>query len=132
MPLTPEDRLAITDTIAMHGHLVDDGALDRLDEVFTEDVVYDLSAMAAGRLDGVAAVREAALALGDANPVAHHVTNVVVSEEDGRVSAVSKGLGVLADGRCGSVVYEDSLVRTEHGWRITARAVIPRRRPLGR
>ncbi|MGV4980847.1 nuclear transport factor 2 family protein [Streptomyces sp. NRAIS4] len=39
MALPPEDRLAITELISMHGHLVDDGQLDRLDELFTPDVV---------------------------------------------------------------------------------------------
>ena len=31
---------------------------------------------------GIAAIREGALALGDRNPVAHHVTNVVVTPVD--------------------------------------------------
>lgn len=30
-----EDRMAITELIALHGHLVDDGELDCLDELFT-------------------------------------------------------------------------------------------------
>ena len=43
MALALEDRLAVSELIALHGHLVDDGELDRSDEVFTADVVYDLS-----------------------------------------------------------------------------------------
>ena len=43
------------------------------------------------KLVGLAAIREAALALGDANPVAHHVTNIVLRETaDGVVHARSK------------------------------------------
>ena len=30
MPLTSEDRLAIADLVALHGHLFDEGELDRL------------------------------------------------------------------------------------------------------
>jgi len=43
MPLTSEDRLAISDLIALHGHLFDEGELERIDELFAADVVYDTS-----------------------------------------------------------------------------------------
>ncbi|MDN0199051.1 nuclear transport factor 2 family protein [Streptomyces sp. S.PNR 29] len=132
MALALEDRLAITELIALHGHLVDEGELDRCQEVFTPDVVYDLSDVAQGPVTGLAALKQAALALGAANPVAHHVTNVVIEEvADGRVLARSKGLGVMADGSCGSVTYEDTVVRVEAGWRICHRKVSARRAPLG-
>ncbi|MFC8513108.1 nuclear transport factor 2 family protein [Streptomyces sp. NPDC057257] len=131
MALALEDRLAVTELIALHGHLVDDGQLDRAHEVFTEDVVYDLSDFGQGELVGLAAWCEAALALGAANPVAHHVTNVVVEEVDGdRVRVRSKGLGIKADGSCGSVTYEDVVVRVAAGWRIRRRKVVARRVPL--
>jgi SnoaL-like domain len=48
MALTAEDRAAIAALISMHGHLVDAGELDRLDELFTADVT-DLGA---GPLEG--------------------------------------------------------------------------------
>ncbi|TWV38549.1 nuclear transport factor 2 family protein [Streptomyces misionensis] len=132
MSLALEDRLAIAELVSSHGHLVDDGCLDRLAELFTVDVVYDLTEFGQEPLHGVAAVREAARALGAANPVAHHVTNVVVSHSpDGRVRVRSKGLGIKADGSCGSVSYDDTLVRTGDGWRISHRKVSPRRAPLG-
>lgn len=131
--ISPEDRIAITELIAMHGHLVDAGHLDRLGEVFTEDVVYDVRPLGAAPIEGLAGLRAAAEALGDRNPVGHHVTNVVLTEGgDDTVSALSKGLGVGADGSCGSVTYEDEVVRTQVGWRIRRRTVLPRRRPLGR
>lgn len=131
MALALEDRLAVTELIALHGHLVDEGQLDRTDEVFTPDVVYDLSDFGQGEVVGLAALTRAALALGAANPVAHHVTNVVVEEvAEGRVRVRSKGLGIMADGSCGSVTYEDVVVRTADGWRIGRRRVVARRVPL--
>jgi hypothetical protein len=42
----------------------------------------------------------------------------------------SKGIGIMADGTSGSVVYEDLVRRTSAGWRISRRTVIPRQRPL--
>ena len=132
MSLALEDRLAITELVSLHGHLVDEGSLDRLEELFTSDVVYDLTDFGQEPLSGVAAIREAAWALGTANPVAHHVTNVVITASaDGGVQVRSKGLGIKADGSCGSVSYDDTVVRTADGWRISHRKVLPRRTPLG-
>lgn len=125
------DRIRIHEIINRHGHLVDEGAFDRLAEIFTEDVVYDVSALGGTVLTGPDAVADAGLALGDRNPLGHHVTNVVVVEiGPARARARSKGLAVMSDGTAGSVVYDDELLRTENGWRIAVRRVLPRRRPL--
>jgi ketosteroid isomerase-like protein len=131
MMLTAEDRFAIADLLNLHGHLTDRGDFDGLHALFSEDVTYDLSAFGGGVLVGLAAGREAALALGDANPLAHHITNIVLNQTpDGTVHAVSKGLGVMADGSVGSVTYEDTIERDDAGWKITHRVVRPRRKPL--
>ncbi len=130
MTLTTEDRLAIHELLALHGHLVDEGALDRLGEVFTDDVAYDLTPMGGAVLNGVEEMRISALELGDRNPVAHLVTNTVVAEQDGEVTARSKFLGVRRDGTVGSGVYADVVRRTPNGWRIAHRRVSLRREPL--
>jgi 3-phenylpropionate/cinnamic acid dioxygenase small subunit len=132
MPLTADDRAVVAELIALHGHLCDDGDLEGLEAVFTPDVVYDVTALGGGVLKGVDGLRDAALALGDVNPVGHHVTNVVVRDaEDGTVRARSKGLGVNADGTVGSVTYDDTVVATGAGWRISHRVVSPRTTALG-
>jgi 3-phenylpropionate/cinnamic acid dioxygenase small subunit len=130
MALSVEDRLAIADLVALHGHLVDAGELDRLSDVFTDDALYDLTALGAGVLTGVEAMRDAAVRLGDGNPLAHHVTNTVVEEDGGRVTVLSKFLGVRVDGTTGSGTYRDTVRMTSRGWRIAARRVTVRRRPL--
>jgi hypothetical protein len=133
LSVPPEDRAAIEELISLHGHLFDEGELDRLDELFTTDVVYDASAFGGARLIGIDAIRQAALELGERNPVAHHVTNVVIAVTGGgEVRVRSKGLAVMADGTSGSVSYEDTVVRGPSGWRIKQRQVHARRTPLGR
>ena len=128
MTLAPGDRAEITELLARHGHLFDDGEFDRLDLLFTASVRYDVTAFGGGVLQGIEAIRAATLALADRNPVGHHVTNVVLTEQpDGSVRARSKGIGIYADGTAGSVTYEDEIVRTGDGWRIDARTVAPRR-----
>jgi hypothetical protein len=47
------------------------------------------------------------------------------------VTTRSKGIGVMADGSCGSVTYVDELRREPDGWRIRYRKVLRRRAPLG-
>lgn len=132
MRLTADDRVAIADLIAMHGHLCDDGDLEGLDAVFTSSVIYDVTALGGGVLEGVEGIRDAGLSLGDANPVGHHVTNVVIREtQNGTVHARSKGLGVMADGTVGSVTYDDTVIDTGAGWRISHRIVSPRKVALG-
>jgi ketosteroid isomerase-like protein len=129
--MTSEDRFAITDLINLHGHLTDRGDLDGWGRVFTDDVTYDVSALGGGVIGGLSDLRAAALALGEANPVAHHVTNVVLTEDaDGTVRGLSKGFGVSTDGTVGSVTYEDTVTRGPDGWRIAHRVVRPRRVPL--
>jgi 3-phenylpropionate/cinnamic acid dioxygenase small subunit len=126
--LAPGDRAEIAELLARHGHLFDDGEFDRLDLLFTASVRYDVTAFGGGVLQGIEAIRAATLALADRNPVGHHVTNVVLTEQpDGSVRARSKGIGIYADGTAGSVTYEDEIVRTGDGWRIDARTVAPRR-----
>jgi len=127
MPLTSEDRLAITDLVALHGHLFDEGELGRLDELFTADVVYDASDFGQEPMRSEQALLRSAIAI----PVAHHVTNIVITPvDDDTASARSKGLGVTGDGKSGSVTYIDIVARTAAGWRISHRHLQARRHPL--
>jgi hypothetical protein len=66
--LSTEDRRAIGRTLALHEHIFDRGELDRLEEIFTPEVVYDLSDVGAGTFEGLEAIRSGALTLGTGNP----------------------------------------------------------------
>lgn len=131
MTISVEDRLAIHELLALHGHLSDAGAFDRMDEVFSPDVVYDMESFGLGSVQGLAALGDMALQLGDRNPVGHHVTNIVITPDDADTAHVlSKGIGINTDGTTGSVVYADIVRRTPEGWRIVSRKVTARRKPL--
>ncbi|WP_327098285.1 nuclear transport factor 2 family protein [Nocardia vinacea] len=131
MALSAQDRIEIGDLIAMHGHLMDAGELDRMDELFTAEITYDVNDFGFGELHGIPALQEASVALGNGNPVGHHITNVVIAEVDGAVRVRSKGIGIYADGTSGSVEYDDTVVRVATGWRISYRRVIAHKVPLG-
>ena len=127
--LQVEDRYAIDETLSMHGHIFDAGELDRLDEIFTPEVVYDMSAVGIGVFEGIEVVRSAAARMGDRGPIAHHVTNVVISSDgDDVVTARSKGLMLMADGALESVHHLDTLRRHDGEWRISRRIISPVRK----
>lgn len=122
--LPAEDRLAIHELIALHGHLVDSGPLDHLDRLFTRDVTYDLGDFGLGTVCGLAALRALSEERPGDQPRGHHVTNVVVEPaSDGSAHVRSKGVAVMPTGRAGTVVYQDEVVKTTAGWRIRQRKV---------
>lgn len=94
MAVSAEDRLAISELIALHGHIMDSGELDRLEDLFSPEVTYDLGDFERGTLQGIDAIRNAAIAMGDRSPVGHHVMNIILTEVDSQVVSVrSKGMG---------------------------------------
>lgn len=121
--LTTEDRLAIHELIGLYGIVIDEREWHRIDELFTDDVRYDMSELGLGVLHGKAAVLHLWTTREDLHPVAHHATNVVITPgDDGDTACViSKGLGVGRKGRVGSVTYRDVVRRTAAGWRIAGR-----------
>jgi hypothetical protein len=130
--LSVADRQAIDRTLALHGHIFDRGELDRLKEIFTPEIVYDLSDVGAGVFEGLEAIRSGALQLGAGNPIAHHVTNTVItSHQDDLATAQSKGLIIMADGSVASVTHFDTLRRDDGSWRISRRVIQAQRTPLG-
>jgi ketosteroid isomerase-like protein len=125
MPMTAEDRLAVHELVSLHGHLADDGDVEGLDRLLTADAVYDVEDYGLGRVEGLPALRALFRERPGDQPVGHHVTNVVVTDDgDGWARVRSKGLSVMADGRAGTVVYEDLVERRPDGWRIAVRKVV--------
>ena len=129
LDITAEDRLDIHDVIALHGHIADDRDWDRLGDLFTDDAVLDLEDFGYGTLHGLQAIKDLSRGSQDdkGQPLGHHATNIIVVGQDGEgVRARSKAVAVMADGTSGTAVYEDTLRRGDHGWRIIRRKVVAR------
>jgi hypothetical protein len=126
--LEARDTLAIHELLALYGHIIDERQWARADELFTARTVYDMREFGLGIVQGTAAIRELWSRPNAAHPLAHHATNILVSvDPDGTVRVLSKGLGVGANGRVGSVVYRDVVERTPQGWRFASRTAHLRR-----
>jgi SnoaL-like domain len=126
--LHADDRWAINETLSLHGHIFDGGHLDRLDEIFTPEVLYDMSAAGLGTFEGIEMVRDRAQKMEEAGvgPLAHHVTNVVITSDDGDVAtAESKIFMLMKNGRLESATQLDTLRRHSGGWRISHRVISP-------
>lgn len=117
------DTLAIHELLGLYGHIIDAREWHRVEELFTADCTYDMREFGLGTVHGARAVAALWAAPDAMHPLAHHATNIVVTEDaDGTVRVLSKGLGVGRNGRVGSVTYRDVVRRTAGGWRFAARA----------
>ncbi len=126
--LTADDRLAIRELLALYGHVIDQRQFSRARELFTVDARYDVSDFRKGVHHGPGAITALWSAPDARHPLAHHTVDVIVTEdEDGTVRVLSKGIGLLADGRAGGVTYRDIVTKIAGGWRISERVAILRR-----
>ena len=134
--ISPADQLEIHQLLAWYGHVVDWANWDRLSEVFTEAAVFEVRVPGSvGIHRGIDEIREAYASPGPAggegagphHRPGHHCSNIVITEVDGHVRVLSKYFGPTQSGMMFNGEYEDEVVRTPQGWRITSRVVIPRR-----
>jgi 3-phenylpropionate/cinnamic acid dioxygenase small subunit len=127
----PTDRLDALDLLLVHqllahyGHVVDDRAWERFDELFTPDATLDYTR--AGATVVHSGLDEIRAFFRDANhPSAHHVLNIVVTERDGEVRVRSKFLvpytrETHTPKRWYGGTYDDVVVPTDAGWRFAVR-----------
>lgn len=126
--LTPDDHIEIHELLALHAYVFDENQLDRLDELFTPDAVYDMSATGIGAFEGIDTIRAAAAQLFTSGhgPLAHFVTNIIVTPVDhDEVSVISKGVMIMADGSTGGATHRDTVRRHGGRWRLSRRVITP-------
>lgn len=125
MTLNNDDHIAINTLINLYGHVIDERQWSRLGELFTDDVVFDLSDFNGQVLEGLETLRETFRAL-EHHPLAHHATNILIEVAAREITVLSKGIGMYRD-HVGSTVYRDRLRKTPQGWRIARRVATKRR-----
>ncbi len=124
-----EDQIAITQLLNLYGHILDERAWTRMNELFVDDLLFDGSDVGGKPIRGldalVARFREPQMS----HPLAHHASNIVIwRDAAGVVRAASKGYGPRPDPAASrTVTYKDVLRETPQGWRIAERHVIAMR-----
>lgn len=131
MALDAKDLIEIQMLLGLYGHILDERDWDSLDQVFSEDIVFDATDSGLGVMRGIAAIVEVWQEPFDGHPLGHYMTNVVITEdEDGTVRARSKHLGARV-GTITLMTYSDIVRRTSVGWRLSERvARIQHRVPM--
>ena len=126
--LDASDRLAIHELLGLYGHVIDSRRWTELGLLITEDIVFDATDFGNPVTTSLEDLRAFWTSEESMHPLAHHATNIVVTQEsDGTVRVLSKGIGVGHGGRVGSAVYRDVVVQTPNGWRLSHRIVELRR-----
>jgi 3-phenylpropionate/cinnamic acid dioxygenase small subunit len=131
--LTTDDHVEIHELLALHAFVFDENQLDRIDELFTPDAVYDMTAGGMGLFEGIDVIRSAASRMAETghSPLVHYVTNIrLTSVDDQHATALSKGLLILPDGSIQALTHTDTLRRHHGSWRIASRVITPARPPV--
>jgi hypothetical protein len=121
------DVVEINQVLGLYGQIVDTGDWDALHRVFTDEAIFDITDFGMGSVEGLAEIRS--MFEKSDRPYSVHIVNVVVSglDQPGAARAYSKNLGLLPKGRIGSAAYDDVLVKTVNGWRVSRRVATLRR-----
>jgi hypothetical protein len=118
----PETVAAVTQTLSLYGHAVDNAAWDLLGSVFAANATIDDGEKVH---DGPDALIAALRAL--AERPAHHVVNTQVKTlGSGGAVAWSRLITIAGDGSVASADQVDVLTSTPDRWRVLGRVVHPR------
>lgn len=121
------DRLELHELPGRYGDAIDDRDWDRLDKIFTQDAVFDLTDLGAPLLEGLEAIK-VFMDVDAQHPRTHTMTNIYVDETDDGVKLNFRIVALLPEGRVGTASYYDDVVKTEDGWRVKHRVTTLRRR----
>jgi SnoaL-like domain len=116
------DIVEIQQLMAAYGHAVDAPDQSLLPLIFTEDAQFDGRPCGDKLYVGLKAISDWFARGKPPHPPAHHMTNVWVREEAGKVKV--SGKFIVVDERDGQVCmgdYDDTVVRSDAGWRIKHR-----------
>lgn len=127
MGITLADRLELHELPGRYGDAIDDRDWARLDQIFTEDAVFDLTDLGIPLLEGLPAIKR--FMDEDANhPKTHMMTNIYVDAGDSGVELFFRIVALQSGGLTGTASYYDLVVPTPAGWRVQHRVVTLRRR----
>lgn len=121
--VSPNDFVELQQLLSRYCHIVDAKAWDQLDQIFAADA----SVTVAGVYPTSTGIEDLRALYARMNhPVAHTSSSVIVVDSGSATARLaSKWVTIRADGLTGTGVYEDVVVRTPEGWRISERVARP-------
>ena len=125
--MQPADRLELHELPGRYGDAIDDRDWPRLERIFTEDAVFDLTDLGGPALHGLSAIQQY-MDTEASHPKTHLMTNIYVDETDEGVKMFFRIVAMLSGGKMGTASYYDDVVQTPDGWRVKHRVISSRRR----
>jgi hypothetical protein len=123
MALSNDDITEINQVMGLYAHVIDGKQWHRLDELYTDDGVFDLTGLLGSevRFEGIDAIKGFLTSM--PMPLAHIATNAYVFEEGGEVRSRGKWFTPTDEGTISGGVYRDRWTKTDRGWRLAERLV---------
>ena len=123
MPLSIEDQLDIMELMARYNHAIDGSQPEAWADTFTEDGVFEGSAMTVrGREEMLAFVRNR----DQSNPIRHWNNNILIDGDGATAKVYLVTFDVTGPPQVRiSGVYHDTLKRVNGQWKFTHRKVHP-------
>jgi 3-phenylpropionate/cinnamic acid dioxygenase small subunit len=121
------DRLELHELPGRYGDAIDDRDWDRLDQIFTDDAVFDLTDLGVPLLEGLEAIKRF-MDVDAQHPRTHTMTNIYVDETADGVKLNFRIVALLPEGKVGTASYYDDVVKTDAGWRVKHRVTTLRRK----
>ena len=125
--LTATDRVEIHELPGRYGDAIDDRHWARLDTVFTQDAVFDLTGVGSRVCNGLDDIK-VFMETEAAHPRTHMMTNIYAESDENAVELRFRIVALLGKGLTSTASYYDKLVKTDRGWRTYYRYVSSRRR----
>ena len=125
--MEPTHRLELHELPGRYGDAIDDRDWERLDYIFTDDAVFDLTDLGLPILVGLDEIKRFMDEDAD-HPKTHTMTNIYVDETADGVKLYFRILALGKGATMGTASYYDDVVHTPHGWRVAHRVVTLRRR----
>jgi hypothetical protein len=126
-PLTTADRVEIHELPGRYGDAIDDRNWAKLDAVFTQDAVFDLTGVGSRICNGLDDIK-VFMETEAAHPRTHMMTNIYAESDENAVELRFRIVALIGKGLTSTGSYYDKLVKTENGWRTYHRYVSSRRR----
>jgi hypothetical protein len=124
------DRIELHELPGRYGDAIDDRDWARLDTIFTEDAVFDLTDLGEPRLTGLAEIKRY-MDEDAKHPRAHLMTNIYLDETPEGAKLYFRIVALLPERVVGTASYYDDVVKTPAGWRVQHRVLTRRRRATG-
>lgn len=125
--LTTADRVEIHELPGRYGDAIDDRDWAKLDTVFTQDAVFDLTGVGSRVCNGLDAIK-AFMESEAAHPRTHMMTNIYAESDEHAVELRFRIVALIGRGLTSTGSYYDKVVKTDNGWRTYHRYVSSRRR----